>query len=198
MKKLITFAATLVALPFMAFASLEIGMDAPVFEAVDTNGNKVALAEMKDDVVVLEWTNHECPFVKKFYSEGHMQTTQKTYTSEGVKWIRIISSAPGKQGHLSDEESNKIVNEKKAMASHTIRDESGAIGRAYDAKTTPHMYIINKGKLAYMGAMDDKRSPNALDIATATPHFTNALDNVLVGKEIEVALSQPYGCSIKY
>ncbi len=198
MNKLLTLATMFVALPFMAFAALEIGADVPAFEAMDTNGNKVSLAEMKDDIIVLEWTNHECPFVKKFYSAGNMQATQKAYMAQGIKWVRIISSAEGKQGHVSDAEVNKIAAEKGAMASATIRDESGEIGHAYGAKTTPHMFVINKGKLAYMGAMDDKRSPSSADIATATPHLTNALDNLIAGKAVEVAISQPYGCSIKY
>ena len=198
MNKLMTLAATLVAMPFMAFAGLEIGADAPAIDAMDTNGNKVSLMDMKDDIVVLEWTNHDCPFVKKFYSEGNMQATQKAYTAQGVKWVRVISSAVGKQGHVSADEANRIAAEKGAMASHTIIDESGDIGHTYGAKTTPHMFVINKGKLAYMGAMDDKRSPKSSDIATATPHLTNALDNLIAAKAVEVAISQPYGCSVKY
>ena len=199
MKKIISLALAFLAIPALALASVEIGKTAPDFTALDTNGKEVKLSALQGHNVVLEWTNHECPFVKKFYDEGDMQATQKEYTAKGVKWVRIISSAPGKQGHVSDEKANQVAVEKGAMATHTIRDESGAIGRLFGAKTTPHMFIINKmGELAYMGAMDDKRSPKPEDIAAATPHVKNALNDLLADKSVQVASSQPYGCSVKY
>ena len=199
MKQFLMLCAVVIAAPMLAFANVEIGKVAPDFTAKDTKGETVTLSALKDDLVVLEWTNHDCPFVKKFYSQGDMQAIQKDYTAKGVKWVRIISSAPGKQGHVSDQEANEIATKKGAMATHTIRDESGEIGRLFGAKTTPHMFVIDKaGKLAYMGAMDDERSASADDIKDATPHLANALDDLLAGTAVQVASSQPYGCSVKY
>lgn len=198
MKLLRTIFTALVMLPFMVFASVENGAKAPDFAGVDTDGKTISLFDYKDDTVVLEWTNHECPFVKKFYDIGHMQEVQKTYTDKGIKWIRIISSAPGKQGHVSDEKANEVAKAQGAAATHTLRDESGQIGRLYGAKTTPHMFVIDKGMVVYQGAMDDKRSASSAAIVGATPHLTDALDALLAGKAIEVASSQPYGCSVKY
>ncbi len=198
MNKLFAMTLAVLALPFAALATPEIGAKAPNFNTVDTNGKAVNLADMQDDTVVLEWTNHECPFVQKFYSEGDMQKLQKTYTDKGVKWVRVISSAPDKQGNVTAEKANEIAAEQNVAATHTIRDESGEIGKLYDAKTTPHLFVIHKGNLAYMGAVDDMRSPKQSDIAGATPLLANALDNILDGKPVEVAISQPYGCSVKY
>ncbi|MDG1287284.1 MAG: redoxin domain-containing protein [Rickettsiales bacterium] len=199
MKTLLNLVATFALIPFVAFAEVEIGKASPDFSAVDTNGAKVTLSELKDEIVVLEWTNHGCPFVKKFYSQGDMQATQKDYTAKGVKWVRIISSAVGKQGHVTDMQANEIAKEQGAAATHTIRDESGEIGRLFGAKTTPHMFVIDKaGNVAYQGAMDDIRSPSAEKIAEATPHLKNALNDLLAGNTVQVTSSQPYGCSVKY
>ncbi len=199
MKKLTTLFATFLLMPFMALAAVETGKASPDFTAMDTNGAKVTLSELKDEIVVLEWTNHDCPFVKKFYSQGDMQAIQKDYTAKGVKWVRVISSAVGKQGHVTDAQANEIASEKGAVATHTIRDESGEIGRLFGAKTTPHMFVIDKaGKVAYQGAVDDIRSPSPSKIADATPHLKNALNDLLAGNVVQVASSQPYGCSVKY
>lgn len=199
MKKLITLFSIMFLLPFAALAAVEVGKLAPDFSALDSNGNKVVLSELKGTHVVLEWSNHECPFVKKYYSQGNMQSLQKAYTDKGVKWLRIISSAPGKQGHVNAERANEVVAAQGIMASHSLLDESGEIGRLYDAKTTPHMFVIDKaGLVAYAGAIDSIRSPRAEDIVKAIPYVANALDNLLEGKAVEVASTQPYGCSIKY
>lgn len=196
-RSLITFALSAF-ITFSAHAAPEPGTPAPDFTAQNTFGKKVKLSDLSDKTVVLEWSNHECPFVRKFYDEGHMQKLQKQYTNRGVVWLRIISSAPEKQGHTSTAMANEIIKEKGINATHTILDETGEIGRLYDAKTTPHMFIIHKGTLAYMGAIDSIRSPKSDDIAIAEPYVENTLNSLLTGEPVEPKSTQPYGCSIKY
>ena len=181
-----------------AFAAPELGNAAPEFTVTASNGATISIAQMKDDIVVLEWSNPECPFVKKFYESGTMQGLQNRYTKQGVKWIRIVSSAPGKQGHMDAEAANKWITEHDIAASATLLDESGEIGRLYDAKTTPHMFIINKGVLTYMGAIDSIRSPYPQDIEKAEAYVANQLDALLTGKKVEPQSTQPYGCGVKY
>ena len=182
-----------------ARAAAEVGQTAPDFEAVDTNGNDFKLSDHKGEIVVLEWTNHLCPFVVKHYDSGNMQATQKAAMDQGVKWITIVSSAPGKQGHVTAEEANTLVEEKGATISAKILDESGEIGKAYGAQTTPHMYVIDEeGTLVYAGAIDSNASPNPDTIEGATNYVLAALDSLKAGTEIETTQSQPYGCSVKY
>ena len=182
-----------------ARAAAEVGQTAPDFEAVDTNGNDFKLSDHKGEIVVLEWTNHLCPFVVKHYDSGNMQATQKAAMDQGVKWITIVSSAPGKQGHVTAEEANTLVEEKGATISAKILDESGEIGKAYGAQTTPHMYVIDEeGTLVYAGAIDSNASPNPDTIEGATNYVLAALDSLKAGTEIETTHSQPYGCSVKY
>ncbi len=176
-----------------------IGQPAPEFTGTDTQGKTHKLSDFKGKVVVLEWTNHECPFVKKFYSVGKMQELQKTYTDKGVVWLNIVSSAEGKQGHVTPEQANAIMTEKKFASTAKLLDPTGEIGKLYGAKTTPHMFVINKdGTLAYMGAIDDKKSTDSEDIAGAKNYVAAALDAVLAGSPVVVASTTPYGCSVKY
>ncbi len=182
-----------------AHANAEIGAAAPDFEATDTNGNAFKLSDHKGKVVVLEWSNHQCPFVWKHYSEGNMQATQKKAKELGAEWVTIVSSAPGRQGNVSVEEANKITADEGAEISAKILDESGEIGKMYGAQTTPHMFIINEeGMIAYAGAIDSNSSPNPKVIADATNYVTAALESLKAGEEIAVAQSKPYGCSVKY
>lgn len=177
----------------------EIGQSAPAFQAKDLSGSAVSLSELKDKVVVLEWTNFDCPFVQKHYSAGNLQKLQADYTAKGVVWITVNSAAKGKGGYMETPEMTALAKEKSNKATHFVMDTDGAIGKAYGAKTTPHMFIINKeGTLVYNGAIDSKPTTEAADVKTADPLFANALDAVLAGKEVENGKNAPYGCGVKY
>lgn len=176
-----------------------VGNPAPDFTATDSNGKNHSLSDYKGKVVVLEWLNHDCPFVVKHYNSGNMQKLQKAYAEKGVVWFSIISSAPGKQGYCTPEEANELAEQKEASPAAVLLDPDGVVGKLYDAKTTPHMYIINSdGVLVYNGGIDDIRSANVDDIAKAKNYVQLALDEVLAGKEVSVKTSRPYGCSVKY
>jgi len=180
-------------------AAPEVGKPAPDFSATDVNGQPFKLSDQKGKVVVLEWTNNECPYVVKHYGSGNMQKTQKEATTKGVEWVTINSSAPGRQGNVTPEKSKEIATAAGAAASVSILDESGTIGKSYDAKTTPHMFVIDKeGTLAYAGAIDDNPSPKPEDAATAKNYILAALSDIEAGKPVETPTSQPYGCAVKY
>jgi len=190
-------AISLLAMP--AFAAADINKAAPAFKAQDAHGKTVNLSDYKGNIVVLEWSNHDCPFVKKHYDSGNMQELQKRASADGVKWIKILSSAPGRQGHVTDKEALNIVDQDGSIVTTVIRDEKGAIGRAYDAKTTPHMFVINaQGTLVYKGAIDSNSSPRPSTIESAENYITAALDALKSEADIETAQTQPYGCSVKY
>lgn len=189
------FAAAMIA-PIHA---VEPGAAAPAFEGTNLKSETVSLSSLKGKVVVLEWANFDCPFVKKHYSSGNMPKLQEEYTGKGVVWITVNSSAEGKQGYLPAAEMAARAEKEGNKASHFLIDSSGTIGKAYSAAVTPHMIIINaEGKVAYNGAMDSKATPKAEDIAEADPLFKNALDAVLSGKEVTNAKNKPYGCGVKY
>ncbi|MCB1721886.1 MAG: thioredoxin family protein [Alphaproteobacteria bacterium] len=202
MSKFLAYGLAAIVLVFAALpvnATVEIGQPAPEIEATDTNGNAFKLSDHKGKIVVLEWTNHQCPFVMKHYDSGNMQAMQKAAQKKGVEWISIISSAPGRQGHVSAEEANKIVSDSGATITAKILDETGTIGKAYDAKTTPHMFVIDaEGNVAYAGAIDSQPSPNPATIEGATNYVNAAIDALEAGQPVEVAQTQPYGCSVKY
>lgn len=184
----------------VAAALAIIGQPAPSFSAKDIKGEQVSLSDFKGKVVVLEWNNFDCPFVKKQYQKsGHMPKLQETYKGKDVVWLTINSSAEGKQGFLDPEKGYGRVAEEGSKATHYLIDTDGKIGKAYGAKVTPHMFIINKeGVLVYDGAIDSKATPNPDDIGSADPLFRNALDAVLAGKEVSNAKNKPYGCGVKY
>src|SRR5690554_2572867 len=183
--------------PFAADA--KVGEAAPDFTLVDSNGKMHSLSDYKGKFVVLEWINYECPFVKKHYNSGNMQALQKKYTEKGVVWLTICSSAEGKQGYFSPEEINERSQNHGANFTAYLIDESGKVGKTYGAKTTPHMYIINpEGSLIYAGGIDDTPSTDIADIETATNYVAAALDAAMNGEEVEVKVSKPYGCSVKY
>jgi len=195
MKKLFV----VVSMAVLALTPLTYAAEAPDFTLTDTNGNEHSLSDFEGKVVVLEWFNHGCPFVKKYYSKGNMQALQKMYTEKGVVWLAVCSSAEGKQGYDTAEGHNKTAKEKGTNASAILIDEDGSVGKAYGAKTTPHMYVIDAdGELVYQGAIDDKRSTNPDDIASSTNYVSAALDSVLAGESVEVSTTTPYGCSVKY
>jgi len=180
-------------------ATLRVGEPAPDFEGVDTSGHVHRLADYRGKIVVLEWTNHECPFVRKHYSAGNMQEQQREAAAQGVVWLSVISSAPGKQGHVSPDEADRLTRNRNAQPEAVILDSEGRIGRAYAAKTTPHMFIIDAtGKLVYMGGIDSITSTNPDDIPRATQYVRVALQEMAAGKSISTAVTKPYGCSVKY
>jgi len=182
-----------------ASANPEIGKPAPAFTAVDTKGNEVSLADLRGKTVVLEWTNHQCPYVMKHYDAGNMQQLQTDAASDGVVWISLISSRPGAQGHVSPDKANSLTESRNASPSHVVLDESGVIGRQYDARTTPHMYVINpEGDLVFKGGIDDRPTTREADIDGATNYVRLALDAVKSGNPVETSVARPYGCSIKY
>ena len=178
----------------------ETGEPAPAFTATDTKGNEISLSDYEGQNVVLEWTNHKCPYVRKHYDTGNMQKTQKMALEDGdTVWLTLISSAPGKQGHVTPEEANQIVEDEGAMITAKILDESGEIGKMYDAKTTPHMYVIDPdGTLVYQGAIDDNSSFKHETVEGATNYVLAALNSLEEGNPIDVSSTQPYGCNVKY
>lgn len=199
-KSLLLLVGALLTLPFLrAQAQVEVGQSAPEFSLPGADGKTHSLSEYKGKFVVLEWTNHECPFVKKHYSAGHMQALQKQYTGKGVVWLQIISSAPGKQGYVTATEAAAINKSNGAAATATLLDPEGKVGHLYGAQTTPHMYVITPaGKLVYQGAIDDKPSAKTEDIATSKNFVSTALDEALAGKAVSTPVTKSYGCSVKY
>jgi peroxiredoxin len=176
-----------------------VGSAAPDFSLTDAKGKAHALSEYKGKYVVLEWFNPECPFVKKHYGSGNMQKLQQNFTSKGVTWLTIDSSAPGKEGNLTPEQANKTVTDWKAHSTALLLDPEGKAGRAYGAKNTPHMFVINpEGKIIYEGAIDNKPTPYPEDIPQATNYVKVALDESMAGKPVTTPSSRPYGCSVKY
>ncbi|MBL8024474.1 MAG: thioredoxin family protein [Elusimicrobia bacterium] len=184
------------ALPALA---LESGKPAPDFSLTDIHGKKQTLSKMKGKFVVLEWINHDCPFVKKHYNGGHMQALQKEYTGKGVEWVSICSSAKGKQGNLSAAEWVTKNEEKGGAATAILLDPSGKVGKLYVAKTTPHIYIIDpKGVLIYQGAIDDTPSTDSEDIKTSKNYVRATLDEAMAGHPVTESNTKPYGCGVKY
>ncbi len=182
-----------------ATAAATVGQPAPAFTATDTSGKRVSLADFKGKHVVLEWVNPGCPYVVKHYSSGNMQGTQKEATAKGVVWLAVNSTAADHRDYQAPAALAQWMQQQKAAASATLMDADGQVGRAYGARTTPHMYIVDpKGLLVYAGAIDNKPSSNPADTATATNHVKVALAEALAGKPISLASTRPYGCSVKY
>jgi len=180
----------------------EPGQAAPDFFIFFTaTGETISLSDFSGQTVILEWTNHDCPFVIKHYAEPvrNMQTLQKDAIESGVVWLQVISSAPGKQGHIDGSEAQARNVARGASVSHTILDASGIMGRTYQARTTPHMFVINeKSELAYAGAIDSIRSARLSDLDKATNYVRAAMEAVLDEGMPEIRRSRPYGCSVKY
>ncbi|MCC7268633.1 MAG: redoxin family protein [Caulobacteraceae bacterium] len=182
-----------------ARAAPAIGQPAPAFAAADADGKVRTLDEFKGRTVVLEWTNQGCPYVKKHYNSGNMQALQKSATDDGVVWLTLISSAPGEQGHLDAAGARAWKARASAGSSAVLLDPQGRVGRAYDARTTPHMYVIDKvGTLVYMGGIDDKPTSDLADIKAARNYVVAALGDVKAGRPVAEAVTRPYGCNVKY
>ena len=183
----------------VAYAAATVGAPAPDFTVNDVDGKPRKLSEFAGKPVVLEWHNQSCPYVKKHYSSGNMQKLQQQVTSQGGVWLTVISSAPGKQGFVTADEERAYLKEQKSSPTAVLVDSDGKVGRLYGAKTTPHMYLVDaKGTLVYAGAIDDKPSTEAADVASAKNFVLAAYDEVKAGKPVSVASHPSYGCSIKY
>jgi AhpC/TSA family len=190
-------AAFFVAAP--AHSAAVVGQKAPDFTLKDTSGKTVSLTDFKGKTVVLEWLNPGCPYVRKHYSGGNMQSTQKDAADKGVVWLAINSTEPGHGDYLAPKALQSWMGEQKAFATHTLMDESGKTGQQYAARTTPHMYIVNpQGNLVYAGGIDSIASARTEDIKTATNYVKQSLGEALAGKPISNASTRPYGCSVKY
>lgn len=182
-----------------ASAAVKVGEPAPDFTLAGADGKTHSLSGFKGKYVVLEWTNHGCPFVKKHYGSGNMQAQQKELTGKGAVWLSIVSSAAGKQGHVDAAQANDLTKKRGAAPTAVLLDPAGDVGRKYDARTTPHMFVIAPdGKLIYMGGIDSIPSADADDIARATPYVKVALAEAMAGKPVTNASTKPYGCAVKY
>ncbi|MEZ5483712.1 MAG: thioredoxin family protein [Lysobacteraceae bacterium] len=180
-------------------AKPEIGKPAPDFTLLDANGKTHQLSDYAGKTVVLEWFNPGCPFVKKHYGAENMQKQQAAAGKDGVVWLTVNSSAEGKQGHLDGPAANAIMAEWNGAPSAVLLDHDGTVGHAYGARTTPHMYVIDgDGNLRYNGAIDSIPSADKADLDDATQYVSAALAALADGKPVDPALSQPYGCSVKY
>ncbi len=200
MKTLLRAAACAVAaISTPAFAGPAIDAPAPAFEGVTSEGEAISLDQFKGRNVVLEWTNHGCPFVQRHYDAGTMQATQAAAKDRGFVWISVISSAPGKQGHVTPAEANELTETRGAKPDHVVLDESGDIGRLYAAKTTPHMFVIDAGGvLRYDGAIDDRPTANHAQADGAVNYVLGAMNSVSEGLDVAEKSTKPYGCSVKY
>ena len=176
-----------------------IGQPAPNFTLQGGDGKSHSLADYAGKFVVLEWTNPNCPFVHKFYDSGVMQKLQRTETAKGVVWLRINSSAPGRDGSQTPAAAAAYEKEHNVASTETLLDTTGAVGHSYGARTTPHMFVIDpKGTLIYAGGIDNKPSPDPDTIASATNYVTAALDEARAGQPVQTPTAPPYGCSVKY
>jgi len=182
-----------------ALGQVSVGAKVPHFVLENTEGQEYELLDFQGKIVVLEWINTDCPFVKKHYDSENMQALQKTYTAQGVIWLAIASSAPGKQGHYEAADWKKKIEESSMAATHVLLDAAGDVGRMYGAKTTPHMFVINAdGVLVYDGAIDSDRSTDPEAIKGAENYVASVLDALLAGAEPPISNTVPYGCSVKY
>ncbi len=198
-RTLIATAALLAALPGLAQAAVAVGQSAPDFTLQDTTGKTVRLSDFKGKLVVLEWTNPGCPFVRKHYDSGNMPATQKSAREQGVVWLSINSTEKASSDYLAPPKLAAWLAERKAQPTAVLMDEEGTTGHAYGARTTPHLYIVSpQGVLVYAGGIDSIPSARPADIDKATNYVKAALADIGAGRPVAAAATQPYGCSIKY
>jgi len=193
-------AAVSLAVAPTAYAKPKVGAPAPSFSGVTADGKTVSLDDLKGKAVVLEWTNKDCPYVRKHYGTDNMQTLQRESKADhGVTWVSVISSAPGTQGYLEAGEARANVSETKAAPDHVVLDAKGTVGRAYGAVTTPHMFVIDaEGTLRFMGGIDNMPSADWGTVKGARNYVRAALDDMAAGRDVAEAVTRPYGCSVKY
>ena len=181
-----------------AFA-IRPGELAPDFHGTDSKGKTQSLSQYRGKYVVLEWANQGCPYEQKHYKSGNMEALQKEWTAKGVAWLSIISSAPGQQGYVTPPQENDYLKTMHAAPTAAVLDPTGAIGHLYDAKTTPHMFVIDpSGKIVYEGAIDDKPSPDPSTLKDAHNYVSEALTEAMAGKPVQTPVTRSYGCSVKY
>jgi len=185
-------------LPALA-QTVRVGQPAPDFKATDSNGKPESLDEYHGKYVVLEWHNQGCPFTRKHYTSGNMQSLQKEWTAKGVVWLTVISSAPGQQGYVTASQENSYLSQMHAVPTAVLLDANGSVGHMYSAKTTPQMVVIDPaGKVIYDGAIDDRPTPDPEDIKGAKNYLDEALSASMAGKPVLTPYTRPYGCSVKY
>jgi alkyl hydroperoxide reductase subunit AhpC len=188
----------LCAVPLL-IAAAKVGDSAPEFTTTASNGKTIRLSDYRGKYVVLEWHNNGCPYVGKHYNSGNMQRLQKQWTSQGVVWLTVLSSAPGKQGYVTASEENDYLTKEHAAPTAALLDPTGEIGHLYDAKTSPQMVVINpQGVVIYSGAIDDKPTTDLQGVQGATNYVGLALEQAMAGKPVQNAATRPYGCSVKY
>ena len=198
-RSLILGSAAVAMMPAVAWSSSDLGKAAPAFSATDSNGKSWSLADLKGKVVVIETTNHDCPYVRKHYTSGNMQAQQREAAAKGVVWLTSASSATGEEGFVTAEQANALTKSRNAAPAAVLLDPQSKIARAYGATVTPHMYIVDAaGVLVYKGGIDSIMSSNPADIPKATQYVRVALDQVLGGKAVAEASTRPYGCTLKY
>jgi hypothetical protein len=196
--KFLLSALMLAALPAVAATAI-VGQPAPPFSITDASGKAVSLADFKGKTVVLEWVNPGCPYVRKHYDSANMQATQKGATDKGVVWLSVNSTALGHYDYKKPADMAAWMQAQKAAATHTLMDSDGKTGKAYGARTTPHMYVVDvKGMLAYAGGIDDTPSASVADVKTAKNYVHAALADIAAGKPVTQPVTRPYGCSVKY
>jgi peroxiredoxin len=182
-----------------AAAQARVGEPAPNFSLADSKGGQLSLGAFRGKTIVLEWSNHGCPYVGKHYRGNNMQALQKKWTAQGVVWLTVISSAPGEQGYVTPEQANQLTIDRGAAPTAVLLDPKGIAGRAYGARVTPHMFIISgNGAVVYAGGIDDKQSARIEDLKTARNFVDEALTEILQGKPVSVPTARAYGCSVKY
>jgi peroxiredoxin len=198
-RSLLLAGAAAALVPAAAWATPDLGKPAPAFAATDSNGKSWSLADLKGKVVVLETTNHDCPYVGKHYRSGNMQAQQREATAKGVIWLTVASSAPGEEGFVNASQANELTKSRNAAPTAVLLDPQSKIARAYGATVTPHMYIVDaSGVLVYKGGIDSIPSADTADIPKAKQYVRVALDQLLAGKQVAEASTRPYGCSLKY
>ena len=195
-------ASTVIGFALIAFSvgwAARVGEPAPDFTATDSNGKVHKLSEYQGKYVALEWTNRGCPYTQKQYNSGNMQRLQREWTGRGVIWLTVVSSAPVKQGYVTASEENAYLKQANAAPTAVLLDSAGTLGHLYDAKTTPHIFIISpKGTLIYNGAIDDRPTTDPADVNGAKNYVSLALEEATSGKAISIPTTRPYGCSVKY
>ena len=195
-RKLLSLA--LAAITLAAFAVVP-GTPAPDFKGTDSNGVQHSLSQYRGKYVVLEWANKGCPYDQKHYLSGNMANLQKEWTTKGVVWLSVISSAPGEQGYVTPAQENEYIKSMHISSTAVLLDPTGTIGRLYEAKTTPHMFVIDPtGKLIYQGAIDNKPTTDQADVKSAENYLNDTLSASMSGKPVAVTTTRPYGCSVKY